>query len=146
MINLTQYETFWNELIPKAGIKSVFFLTNESDIQPRLADIPSDEQPFMMVIIPSAKTSGSSQDDVADTNYGLIYVLSKEDRTGTDTFAIQKNLQPAIEGVKLLMIDSKEQCGIMRNLDVSSFHTDPESKMFSRATGWSLSFEFETNL
>ena len=146
MINLTQYETFWNELIPKAGIKSVFFLTNESDIQPRLADIPSDAQPFLMVIIPSAKTSGSSQDDVADTNYGLIYVLSKEDRTGTDTFAIQKNLQPAIEGVKLLMIDSKEQCGIMRNLDVSSFHTDPESKMFSRATGWSLSFEFETNL
>ena len=144
MINLTKYETFWNELTDKAGIKSVFFLTNESDIQPRLADISSDAQPFMMVIIPSAKTSGSSQDDVADTNYGLIYVLSKEDRTGTDTFTIQKNLQPVIESVKLLMIESKEQCGIMRDLDVSSFHTDPESKMFSRATGWSLSFEFET--
>ena len=146
MINLTKYETFWNELTDKAGIKSVFFLTNESDIQPRLADISSDEQPFMMVIIPSAKTSGSSQDDVADTNYGLVYVLSKEDRTGTDTFTIQKNLQPVIESVKLLMIDRKEQCGIMRGLDVSSFHTDPESKMFSRATGWSLSFEFETDI
>ena len=108
MINLSQYELFWNGLIPKAGIKSAFFLTNESDIQPRLSDISSDEQPFMMVIIPSAKTSGSSQDDVADTNYGLIYVLSKEDRTGTDTFTIQKNLQPVIESVKLLMIDSKE--------------------------------------
>ena len=146
MINLTKYETFWNELTDKAGIKSVFFLTNESDIQPRLADISSDEQPFMMVIIPSAKTSGSSQDDVADTNYGLVYVLSKEDRTATDTFTIQKELQPVMENVKKLMIDSKEQCGVMRGLDVSSFHTDPESRLFTRATGWSLSFEFETDI
>lgn len=146
MVNLTQYELFWKGLIPKAGIKSVFFLTNESDIQPRLADISSDAQPFLMVIIPSAKTSGSSQDDVADTNYGLIYVLSKEDRTASDTFTIQKELQPVMENVKKLMIDSKEQCGVMRGLDVSSFHTDPESKLFSRATGWSLSFEFETDL
>ena len=146
MINLTKYETFWNELTDKAGIKSVFFLTNESDIQPRLADISSDEQPFMMVIIPSAKTSGSSQDDVADTNYGLVYVLSKEDRTATDTFTIQKELQPVMENVKKLMIDSKEQCGVMRGLDVSSFHTDPESRLFTRATGWSLSFQFETDL
>ena len=146
MINLTKYETFWDELTDKAGIKSAFFLTNESDIQPRLSDISSDEQPFMMVIIPSAKTSGSSQDDVADTNYGLVYVLSKEDRTATDTFTIQKELQPVMENVKKLMIESKEQCGVMRGLDVSSFHTDPESRLFTRATGWSLSFQFETDL
>ena len=146
MINLSQYEFFWKDLIREAGIRSAFFLTSESDIQPRLADISSDAQPFLMVIIPSAKTSGSSQDDVADTNYGLIYVLSKEDRTATDTFTIQKELQPVMENVKKLMIDSKEQCGVMRGLDVSSFHTDPESKLFSRATGWSLSFNFETNL
>ena len=146
MVNLSQYESFWMGLIREAGIRSAFFLTSESDIQPRLADISSDAQPFLMVIIPSAKTSGSSQDDVADTNYGLIYVLSKEDRTATDTFTIQKELQPVMENVKKLMIDSKEQCGVMRGLDVSSFHTDPESKLFSRATGWSLSFNFETNL
>ena len=146
MINLSQYELFWNGLIPKAGIKSAFFLTSESDIQPRLADISSDAQPFLMAIIPSAKTSGSSQDDVADTNYGLVYVLSKEDRTATDTFTIQKELQPVMENVKKLMIESKEQCGVMRGLDVSSFHTDPESRLFTRATGWSLSFQFETDL
>ena len=146
MINLSQYEFFWMGLIREAAIRSAFFLTSESDIQPRLADISSDAQPFLMVIIPSAKTSGSSQDDVADTNYGLVYVLSKEDRTATDTFTIQKELQPVMENVKKLMIDSKEQCGVMRGLDVSSFHTDPESKLFSRATGWSLSFNFETNL
>ena len=146
MINLSQYEFFWKSLIREAGIRSVFFLTNESDIQPRLADISSDAQPFLMVIIPSAKTSGSSQDDVADTNYGLVYVLNKEDRTATDTFTIQKELQPVMENVKKLMIESKEQCGVMRGLDVSSFHTDPESRMFTRATGWSLSFQFETDL
>ena len=146
MINLSRYELFWKGIMPEAGIKSVFFLTSESDIQPRLADITADAQPFLMVIIPSAKTSGSSQDDVADTNYGLIYVLSKEDRTATDTFTIQKELQPVMENVKKLMIDSKEQCGVMCGLDVSSFHTDPESRLFTRATGWSLSFQFETDM
>lgn len=146
MINLSLYELFWKGIMPEAGIKSVFFLTSESDIQPRLADITPDAQPFLMVIIPSAKTSGSSQDDVADTNYGLVYVLSKEDRTATDTFTIQKELQPVMENVKKLMIESKEQCGVMRGLDVSSFHTDPESRLFTRATGWSLSFQFETDM
>ena len=146
MINLSLYELFWKGIMSEAGIKSVFFLTSESDIQPRLADITADAQPFLMVIIPSAKTSGSSQDDVADTNYGLIYVLSKEDRTATDTFTIQKELQPVMENVKKLMIDSKEQCSVMRGLDVSSFHTDPESRMFTRATGWSLSFQFDSDI
>ena len=83
---------------------------------------------------------------MADTNYGLVYVLSKEDRTATDTFTIQKELQPVMKNVKKLMIESKEQCGVMRGLDVSSFHTDPESRLFTRATGWSLSFQFETDL
>ena len=146
MVNITLYELFWNNLISKTEITSVFFFTTESYIQPRLADISTEQQPFLMVVIPSAKTSGSSQDDVADNNYGLIYVLSKEDRTGVDTFTIQKELQPQIEHVKLLMIAYKDECDIMRELDVSSFHTDPESKLFSRATGWSLSFNFETDL
>lgn len=146
MVNLTEYENYLTRLMSIVGCNSIYFRTKESDIQNILSDIPGDKQPFMLVIIPSSKSNGSTQDNVVDNNYGLIYVLSKEEHSHADTFSIQKKLQPIIERVKLKIIESKEECGIMRGLDVSSIHTDPESKMFSSVTGWSISFDFSTDM
>jgi len=146
MVNLTDFETYFISIKQQIGVKKIFFLTNEADISSSLNDIKPEEQPFMLVIIPSSKTSGSSQDDVSEINYCLLYILSKEERGQIDTFIIQKNLQPILESCKRKMIQDKDSCGLLRNLDVSSFHSDPESKLFSRATGWSLSFEFTTDL
>lgn len=146
MVNLNDFENYFNGLKDKIAAKKILFMTNEADLSNSLSEINSNEQPFIVVVIPSSKTNGSSQDDVTDTNYTLIYILSKDDRTQINTFEIQKKLQPFIEKCKLQLIQDKDSCSLMRGLDVSSLHTDPESKLYSRATGWSLSFEFSTDL
>ena len=72
------------------------------------------------------------------------YLFKKEDPGVKNTFALQKELQPTMEAIKEQMIEDMEGCGLMRNLDISSMQTDPEKRIISVATGWSLSFEFET--
>lgn len=144
MINLQDFEAYINGLSEKSGAKKTFFLTAESDIKPMLQDITPEEQPFLMVIIPSAQSKGSTQDNVSEVNLALVYLLKKHDVKEQRTFDVQKELQPHIEAMKSQLISDKEECGIMRELDLSSMHTDPENQLFSALTGWSLTFEFDT--
>ena len=144
MVNLTEYEAYWESVKTNVtGIKKIFYLTEESDMKDFLSDITNAQQPFLLVIIPSAKSAGA-QDAFIENNLSLIYLLSKEDAFNKTTFQLQKELQPVMEQIKQQMITDKQGCGIMRNLDLSSMQTDPEKKLMTKATGWSLSFEFET--
>lgn len=144
MVNLQDFEVYINGLSEKIGAKRTFFLTAESDIKPMLQDITPEEQPFLLVIIPSAQSKGSTQDNVSELNLALVYLFKKHDAKDKPTFEVQKELQPHIEATKNQLIADKEECGIMRELDLSSMHTDPESQLFSALTGWSLTFEFDT--
>jgi hypothetical protein len=142
MVNLTALETYWNSIITRVPtIKKAFFVTEEGDMKDFIADIRQQEQPFLLVVIPSAKSVGTA-DAVLENNMNLIYVLSKEDSFNKNTFELQKELQPVMEAIKAQMIEDIEGCGLMRRLDISSMQTDPEKRLMSKATGWSLSFEF----
>lgn len=148
MINLTQYENYFTGLVEKVpGVKMLKFVTSESEMTDWLADVKTDQQPFLMILIPSAKSTGSSQDDVEEYNMGLIYLLKKTDKGQADgkPFPIQKALQPILEGIKRQMLEDKGQCSVMYGLDVDSFHTDPENTLSSRTAGWSLSFTFKSS-
>ena len=144
MVNLTELEAYWNNLKSKVpSLKKIYFVTDEADMKDFISDIKPSEQPFLLVLIPSAKSVGV-QDAVLENNLNLIYVLCKEDSFQKTTFQFQKELQPVMESIKAQMIEDMEGCGLMRRLDISSMQTDPEKKLISKATGWSLSFEFET--
>ena len=146
MVNLTDFEAYWQNMLNKVtAIKSVHFVTEEGEIATKLSDIKKEEQPFLLVVIPSAKSTGSTQDNFQEDNLNLIYILSKEDSYNKTTFELQKDLQPATEAVKVQLIMDKSSCGLMRNLDVGSFQTDPEKKKFTSCSGWSVSFSFGDN-
>lgn len=141
MVLLSEWRTYWDGMLVKVPeIKAVFRVTEESDIKDKIQDIKLSELPFLMVLTPSAKSNGSEQDNFIEHEYGLLYVLTKEGINQKLTFDHQEDLQPTIEKVKQQMLADMEGCGFMRRLDVGSMHTDPEKKLFSLLTGWSLSF------
>lgn len=144
MISLAAFKGFFNNvptLIP--GIKRVELITDESEMNQILPTISPDEDPFLIVLVPSATSQGSEQNIFVENNLGLLYVLSKEDNTSKHSIEIQTDTQPLVEVLKLKMQEDKENCGIFSNLDEASFHTDPENKKFSgKCTGWSVSFRF----
>ncbi len=146
MVNLTDFETYWNGMTTKVeALKKVFYVTEEADMKDFVSDIRTDEQPFMVVILPSAKSRGVP-DAVLENNLCLLYILSKEDSFSKTTFELQKDVQPVMEAVKAQMIEDMEGCGMMRRLDIGSMQTDPEKRIMAKATGWSLSFEVEDSL
>jgi hypothetical protein len=145
MVNLTEFEVYWQQMLNKVpALKSIHFVTEEGEISAKLNDIKKEEQPFALVVIPSAKSTGSTQDNFQEENLNLIYILSKEDAFNKTTFELQKDTQPVMEAVKEQMLMDKGTCGLMRNLDPGSFQTDPEKKKFTTCSGWSLSFSFVT--
>lgn len=146
MIDLWKYEAYFDSLMARIpAIRQVRYVTSEGEMGEWLSDIGGEHQPFLMVVVPSGKTSGSDQDNVEETNYGLAYLLCKTDRQTRRAFVVQKELQATIEAIKELMIADKEGCGVMRGLDVGSFHTDPENMQLSaRTAGWSVSFTIKS--
>lgn len=143
MINIIEYKTYWEEMPQREDrLKHVIFGTDESDLKRQLPDISPEQQPFAFVLIPSAVSSGSQPDNFSETNRALFYVLAKEDSFSLTTFDIQVNTQPVAEAVKEILITDKSPCSMLRNLNEGSFHTDPESAISSKCSGWSVSFEF----
>ena len=144
MVNLNAYENYWNELRAKVpAVKRIDFVTEEGDIKDFISDITRSEQPHLLIIIPSSKNVGIP-DAVLENNLNLVYLLANEDSFEKNTYQLQKELQPVMESIKNQLIADMENCGLMRRLDISSMQTDPERRIFSKSTGWSLSFEFET--
>lgn len=140
MVRLSDWKEYWNSIVTRIpSLKGVHFVTEEADIKDKVLDIGKKEMPFLLVVTPSAKSSGE-QDSFRENNLCLTYILSKEDAYSYTTFEMQEILQPIMEDVKEMMINDKEGCGIMRDLDLSTLHTDPEKKLFTKLTGWSLSF------
>lgn len=149
MINLNDYEDFWRTTVETCvpEVRGIYFVTVETDIQSVIKNITRQGQPFLVVVTPSAASSGSA-DAFAEINNCLIYLYSKEDRSSTTidkTFGIQKDLQPVLEKIKTCIRNNAESaCGLMQGLDYESMQTDPERLMFSELSGWSMSFSFES--
>lgn len=141
MINLNDLKAYWEGMKTKqSGLKSVHFITEEGDVKDFIKDIGPAEQPFALVLVPSGKSTGSTQDNYFDESNHLFYVLKKEDSFNKTSFEIQAELQPLTEAIKEQILMDKSACSLMRHLDEGSFQTDPERKKFTTCTGWSVSF------
>jgi len=142
MIAIKDLRTYWEAMPEKQPeLKKVFLIIEESEVRDIVANIRQAEQPFAIVVVPSAKSSGSVQDNFSETNNHLFYVLRTNDSFSEPVIDIIENLQPLTEAIKEQLLTDKPGCGIMRTLDEGSFVTDPENKLWSKCTGWSVSFE-----
>ncbi|MDR2824997.1 MAG: hypothetical protein LBB41_07360 [Prevotellaceae bacterium] len=138
MILLNEIQQYFDALIgTDKPVKRVFYFTEEGELQDVDSDIAPEEQPFLIVITPSVISVGR---DLLERNNFLIYLLAKEDKFEKSTFEIQKELQPIINSLKNKLIDDSDNCKWISGLDAESFHIDPERKMFTKYTGWSISF------
>jgi len=142
MMQITELRQYWETMLTKVpDLKRFELVTDESQVKDFIADIPTADQPFAVVVIPSAKSTGSVQDNFQETNSMLFYVLRNQDAFAYTWMQILEELQPLTDTIKeQIVIDADDQCGLLRNLEYGSFQTDPERKLWSKCTGWSVSF------
>lgn len=144
MILITDYEAYWETIKERLpGIKTLDFINNDKDMGKSIQDLKKEQMPILFVAVPSGDGFGDVDND-QEKNIGLLFFMSKYDAQGkTKAYDIQKELQPIFEALKDLMKnDSMNDCSIMANLEIDSMHTDPEYKLYSDFSGWSLSFVF----
>jgi len=143
MISLIDFDKYWHQMPTKVpALKKVFLVSDESELRDFVKDISPADQPFAMVLIPSANSRGSEPDNFGENNQTLFYILEREDKTEHTTLQLQMRTQPVCEAVKDQLLNDKTSCSLLWNLREDSFETDPESKISSLCSGWSVSFQF----
>lgn len=139
---ISELRQYWETMLTKVPeLKRIEFVVDEGQVKDFLSDIPTDEQPFAVVVLPSANSKGSEQDNFTENENHLFYVLRNQDAAQYTWMEIIEELQPITEAVKeQLVLDADDDCPYFENMDYSSFQTDPERKLWTKCTGWSVSF------
>lgn len=139
---INELRQYWETMLTKVpALKRIEFVVDESQVKDFISDIPASEQPFAVIVLPSANSKGSEQDNFQENENHLFYVLRNQDSSQYTWMEILEELQPVTEAIKdQLITDAGDDCPYFQNMDYSSYQTDPERKLWSKCTGWSVSF------
>jgi len=148
MINIITYRDYWESVKNRvAAIQSCLVVATEHQLGEKITNI--SEYPLLVAVIPSADPNSRDVDNVKEVNTGFIFVLKKlaeSDKTDDSYLEVMNETQLAMQEVKNLVAADFSDCDapgheVMKRLDVSSFHQDPEYNYLGH-DGWSLSFKF----
>ncbi len=123
---------------------------DDSQLTSKLDELPPDELIFV-VVIPSHVLTGENVDDVRAKDFMIFMVLQKNDQDeGHDKFleAMEKCQLAIIKLVKKMLADKSgadQQCGIMRQLEISSTAIDPVWAL-ANCDGYEMNFKMNTSI
>lgn len=145
MIRLTDYRTYFSTVAQLLAIPTVRLVVNEKHIISHIRNMADNQFPVMFLVIPSYDTNARDEDSIQEPMTGLLFILSKVDRTSETEetmLEVMQQTQDLIQAVKTQMRTDREIHGpghLLHYIDFSKFHTDPEYDL-SGCDGWSLSF------
>lgn len=145
MISLERYEEYWNSVKERVSqVKRVIPVTMDQEMGKEIQSLGAADLPALFVIIPEAHLSGDV-DNLKDNNFGVVFIMDRADPQRKKAYQVQKETQPVIEDIKQIMIDDRAAgCTMLRNLDIGSISTVPESGFYANFAGWSIGFQFKT--
>lgn len=147
MVDIRTYSEYWDDMVTRiTELKDAFLVATEAQLQKRVNDIV--EYPVLVTSVPSADPDSKDEDNIAETNSCLIFVLKKvadSDRTDANYLNDMELMQNIMKAIKNNMLDDKTNCdatyhSLMSKLNEKSFHQDPEYNYLGH-DGWSLSFK-----
>lgn len=150
MVNIRTYKEYWENIAERIGdLKAAYLVANEAQLKDLVANIA--DYPILVATVPSADPNSRDVDNMSETNACLLFVLVKiaaADRLAGLDIESMELTQNVMKQVKDMMIHDFGDCDsefheLMRFLNISSFHQDPEYNYLGH-DGWSLSFRFDT--
>jgi hypothetical protein len=146
MINLTDYENYWESVKNRiTEIKSILPVIFNAEMGPKIQSLKDSELPALFFITPSGMTSGQDVDNWEDRSTCVIFLMKHYSPQRKTAYEVIKELQPLIEKIKGMMIKDKASgCNVMDNLDLNSLSTIPEGGLYAMFAGWSLGFDFKS--
>lgn len=119
-------------------------ISTENQLVKKVADFDYSDI-VLIIIIPSADSKGKDVDNIIESETIIMFILGKIDESSEDDDDFIDNMeifQNTVTELKELMIadkqDTESGCHLMKGLDLSSIHTDPEYNYLG-CNGYSLS-------
>jgi len=147
MINIKTYRQYWIDMVTRiTGLEDQIIVANEAQLKNKLTK--NVKYPLLVATVPSSNPASLDAYNVKESNTGFIFILTKvaaSDRDNDSYINTMESLQVVMKNIKEAMTEDFEQCKApMSQLDVRSFHEDPEYNYLGH-DGWSLSFKFDTS-
>jgi len=146
MIQIRDFDEICKTIMSEiADISSYLLSPTEEHIVKKLKD---KTDIILVAVIPSGESAATGVDNYKDINTTYFFVVKKEDPTNStqkSELDDYEKTQNCIESVKKYLIEKKSSCQFLRDVDINSFHIDPEYRIFGGFCGWSLSFDFKSN-
>lgn len=140
MIDLGAYRKYWEGLARRVeSITGVLSVSIDDQMGKKIQSLPADSM-TLFVLPPLANSSCVNPDAYKETNKCVVFLMAKYDPQRRSSFSLLEETQPLVERVKhLLLADQRAGCPVMR-VEVGSIETAPETELYGRFAGWSMSF------
>ena len=145
MINLVQYREYWEGVGRRVdSITGVLPVTIDEQMGKRIQSLPA-ESVTLFVFPPLAESTAKNADNFKEVNKCVVFVMAKYDPQRRNSFDVLEQTQPIIDEVKSILIsDQRDGCPVMR-IDAGSIDTAPETELYGRFAGWSISFDVKSS-
>lgn len=143
-----QLNTLLTEIKAKvAAINSAWMVIDDSQLVKTLAEKYSEDNMFLVGVLPSYGTNGSNADSYRNTTRSMLFVLEKTDYSDNDQEQFIELFERTFQAAKLIREEilnlATESCsGFLRHIAVDSIQILPEWKK-ADCNGWSINFEIE---
>lgn len=141
-----QFNTLLENLKSKVSeINSAWLVVDDSQLVKTLGEKYSEDNMFLVGVLPNYGTSGSNADSWKNTTQGMIMVLEKTDYSDLDQAqfidVFERTFQAAKKIREAMLILATEGCsGFLRDIYVDSIRLEPEWKK-ADCNGWNISFD-----
>jgi hypothetical protein len=76
MIAIKRYKAYWDHCKDEVpAIKKVILVVNEAQLGKKVANLKKAEYPALVALVPSSDPASFNEDNVADMNSALIFIL-----------------------------------------------------------------------
>lgn len=148
MLSVNDLNSFCKDAVAElAPLKSQYLVITESHLSKRLKAHKSEDSPFLVAVMPSAKSSASNEDALSWNNQLMFFILTKPinytQRKQEDEETDYQATQDVADAFIDLLREKQRTCHWLRWLDLNNIEMDPEYNMYS-CDGWSLTVNVKT--
>jgi len=143
MISISTYKQFMNPILDNIQADEIIYVVSQTHIVKKIKDKAGI---ILVFTYPKAKSDSDTVDNIQEKNECFAFILKKhtDDVTEDEEINNYETLQEIARQAKQWLIDKRydfeNEIGV---LEVKSFNTEPEYRIFGGYSGWSIGFEIE---
>jgi len=149
MLSVQELDLFCQSAIQSVdGLKDHFLVISESHLRKKLRGVKPEQSPFLLTILPSARSQAASKDAILWSNELMFFILkgpiNYSNRNQDQEVNDYGQTQLVADDFLNYIDEASRDCHWLQRYDGDAVELDPEYN-FQSCDGWSLTFNLKTS-